>query len=271
MNISSKIFNISIINNVIIHEKTTSTNTLAKDYIIKGCVDGTLILAKEQTAGRGRMERSFSSPSGDGIYMSLVIKPDISPELVSQITLPIALSIVDAIGEIYNIPAKIKWPNDVLINSKKVSGILTEYKNGHVIIGVGINVNNKKLPDELTSTATSLYLESGISLELYTLIESIFKYFDGYYKSFLSDNNLSSIQEAYNNCLISYGKEVYIIPHSRTVDSVNPMLISTEDLSPYLCKGISSTGDLICIDSEGTAHSINSGEVSIRGLHGYAQ
>lgn len=271
MNISSKIFDIPIINNVIIHEKTASTNLLAKSYIEGGCVSGTLVLAKEQTAGRGRMDRSFSSPAGDGIYMSLILKPNLPLGLISQITLPVALSIVNAIHDVYNINALIKWPNDILINDKKAVGILTELKNNHVIIGIGINVNNKNFPEEISDTATSLYLESGKVIHFYSLIESIFKYFDSYYSRFIIDQNLSSIEAEYNNKLINYNKDIYIIPHKLTTDVSNPMLISTEGLQPYTCKGISSTGELICLDSQGNYHNINSGEVSIRGLNGYAK
>ncbi len=271
MNISSEIFNIPIINNVIIYEKTDSTNNIAKSFIDKGCVDGTLILAKEQTAGKGRLGRSFSSPAGEGIYMSLVLKPDISLELISQITLPIALSIVEAIKEICDICPKIKWPNDIIINGKKIVGILTELKNNHVIIGIGINVNNSLFSKDIASTATSIYKETGKNYDFSTLIQSIFKRFQSYYDDLLTDKSLSSIQEAYNKCLISYGSEVYIIPHVQTLASSNPLQISTAGLTSHICKGIDSNGCLICISKSGEEFHVNSGEVSVRGLHGYAK
>ncbi len=271
MKISSDIFNIPIINNVIIYEKTESTNTLAKEFIAKNCVDGTLIIAKEQTAGKGRLGRSFSSPAGEGLYMSLILKPDVPLEIISQITIPIAQALIETLKKVCNIPAQIKWPNDILINGKKVAGILTELKNEYVIIGIGININNSVFSDSIAATATSLFNETGIKYDFEVLTKTLFKYFNELYHSFLIYKNLAFIQEAYNNNLISLDKDVYIIPQERTTNTSNPMLISTNDLIPYNCKGIDIYGNLICISNTGEELHVNSGEVSIRGLHGYAK
>lgn len=271
MKISSDIFNIPIINNVIIYEKTTSTNTLAKDYIAKNCVDGTLIIAKEQTAGKGRLGRSFSSPAGEGIYMSLILKPSIPIELISQITIPIALAISEAIKKVCNITSKIKWPNDILVDEKKVAGILTELRNEHVIIGIGVNVNNTVFSNEISSTATSLSISSGNKYDIGILIYTILEQFYNLYQKFINNKNLLFMLEDYNNSLINCGNSVYIIPQDRTLNSTNPLLISTDNLTPYMCKGIDEHGNLICISDIGEEFHVNSGEVSIRGLHGYTK
>ncbi len=271
MNISSDIFNIPIINNVIIYEKTDSTNTLAKSFIKNDCVDGTLIIAKEQTAGRGRIGRSFSSPKGEGLYMSLILKPDMPLSLISQITLPIALAVANSIKKICTLPAQIKWPNDIVINQKKLVGILTELKDEYVIIGIGINVNNSSFPEEITATATSIYKETMVKYDFYTLIYEIFKHFNDYYFKMQKNKNLTFMQTEYNEALISLNQEVYIIPNKQSMSHKNPFLLSTDDLEPHICKGISPDGSLICQRKNGELIYVNSGEVSLRGINGYAK
>lgn len=289
------LFDIPVINNVILYDETDSTNTRAKEFGNHGCVDGTLIIADKQNAGKGRMGRNFSSPPDTGIYMSLLLKPEIDITHVSSITLLAAMAVAKALESIDGIKPHIKWPNDIVINGKKVVGILTEmssdaiqipktygladlpyatastYANSvkYVIVGIGINVNNESFPKEITNTASSLYQACGRKLDREDIIHNVWLYFNDYYQDFLSHKDLRFLIEDYNSFLASYNREVYIIPHDRTAGQSNPYQVDTTGLTPSLCMGIDSQGALICRHESGEIEHVNAGEVSIRGLHAY--
>ena len=266
MTFTSSIYKIPIINNVIVYDETDSTNNRAKDFGKKGCVDGTLVISDCQTAGRGRIGRSFSSPSGEGIYMSLLLKPDIDENHVSMSTLLSALAISRALKKYYQIDTNIKWPNDLLINGKKITGILTEKCEDFIIIGIGINVNNKAFNESLSDIATSLYLESGKEYVREILIENILKEFNVLYYSFLTEKDLKSIINDYNSKLISYDSDIYVIPYELTSRLDNTYKLQEFNLPIYHCMGIAPDGSLICRDSSGKLSLLNSGEISIRSV-----
>jgi BirA family biotin operon repressor/biotin-[acetyl-CoA-carboxylase] ligase len=268
MIIKHSIFDIPVINNVILYEETDSTNLRAKDFGRGGSVDGTLVIADMQTAGRGRIGRRFSSPSGDGIYMSLLLKPSVEANLVSQITLIAGLAIADALSDIEGISPLIKWPNDIIIGGKKAAGILTELSDDNVIIGIGINVNNKSFSGELADTAVSLYQVCGRELTREDIIYGIWEHFSEYYRKFLELGSLKFMLDKYNSFLASYDKEVFIIPHSQSEASSNPYNMDTSGLTPYHCMGIDIHGDLICRHPKGELTLVNSGEVSLRSNDG---
>ena len=254
------------INNVILYTETDSTNTRAKELLRKGenTETGTLLLADRQTAGRGRMGRSFSSPAGEGIYMSLILKPELSPEKYHMITLLAAMAISQAFENLYKIKADIKWPNDILVHEKKLVGILTEgVLPDYVILGIGINVNNQSFPEQLTN-AGSLLLETGKPQDRSVLVREVLICFYELYDSFLSTGDLAFIKDAYNSKLLHLNKEIYVIPYERTKQIENSYELSTEGLTPVLCLGIEKNGALICKDAAGNLIYVNSGEVSIR-------
>lgn len=295
LHLKNTIFDIPVVNNVILYEETDSTNIRAKEFGNRGCVDGTLIIADTQTAGKGRMGRSFSSPPDTGIYMSLLLKPAIDAAHVSSITLLAAMAAAKALEAIDGLQPSIKWPNDIVIDGKKVVGILTEmscdavripktygladmeyasvpaYETNlkYVVVGIGINVNNEFFPDEISDTAASLYQLCGRRLDREAIIEQVWSHFNDYYHAFLASRSLSFLIEDYNNMLASYGKDVYIIPHEKTAGEANPYQIDTTGLTPCLCMGIDTEGALICRHADGTLEHVNAGEVSIRGLHAY--
>lgn len=297
--LNSSIFQIPIINNVILYDETDSTNNRAKEFGSGGSVDGTLIISDTQTAGRGRLGRGFSSPAGTGIYMSLLLKPNINVQLVSQLTIIAALAVTKALNTISGIEPQIKWPNDIVINGRKIVGILTEmscdtislpktygladmaystrsdseYETNlkYVVVGIGINVNNEYFPTELKDTASSLYLNCGRRLDRGRIIMDVLSSFNEYYKQFLKYKNLAFAADEYNSLLASFNREVYIIPHDITISEPNPYLIDTKKLEPCICLGIDSHGDLMCRQSDGSLITVNSGEVSVRGLYGYSQ
>ncbi len=235
-----------------------STNTYAKkaaDLIPSDF----LVVADTQTLGRGRLGRSWSSPSSTGIYMSLCIRPNISLEKASMITLITAMAICDAIEELYNISPLIKWPNDIVINSKKICGILTEMScdmDGikYIISGMGINVNNKEFPDDIKDMASSLLLETGILADRAKLIAAVIYHFYKNMNIFLKTGDMSGLKENYENHLVNIGKDVKIL--------------DPKGIYQGIALGIDETGALL-VNVEGKIKRIISGEVSVRGLYGY--
>jgi len=134
---------------VISYKKVDSTNTIAYSLAENGSRDGLVVLSEEQTKGKGRLGRSWASPPKGGVYMSCMLKPDITPREIPRITLLAAVAVTEAIRDFTGLPAMIKWPNDVLINDRKVCGILTEMKAeqdgvAFVIVGIGVNVNTSR-------------------------------------------------------------------------------------------------------------------------------
>ena len=147
-------------------ETLDSTNDLAKELAAQGAPEGTVVVAEAQTGGRGRLGREWNSPPGVGLYVSLVLRPMLPPMELPQITLTTAVAVVRAVRRVAAVAPGIKWPNDLLLNGKKLGGILTEMETEsdrirHVVVGLGLNVNNPGFPPELAATATSLTLTAG--------------------------------------------------------------------------------------------------------------
>lgn len=164
---------------IIAYDEVDSTNKIARELIKEGCQPGTVVRAERQTCGRGQYGRVFSSPSG-GLYFSLILQPDLQAKLLSLITLAAGLACHEIIFSETGLMTQIKWPNDLYLNKKKIAGILCEslhdVYNGHkvspwVIVGVGINVNNKvhHFSTELQPIITTLREESGVPYDLESL------------------------------------------------------------------------------------------------------
>jgi BirA family biotin operon repressor/biotin-[acetyl-CoA-carboxylase] ligase len=143
-----------------------STNTLAMKEADEGAATGTVYLADEQTAGRGRGLHEWHSAPGSGLYVSILLRPQLAPADVLWLSLAAGLAVHEAVRQVSALEADIRWPNDLLFASRKFGGILTELnaevtRVRHAVIGIGINVHQEKFPDELAQTATSLAIESG--------------------------------------------------------------------------------------------------------------
>ncbi len=240
-------------------DEIDSTNTKAKELAEQGYPSGTLIVADRQIAGRGRRGRSWDSPAGIGIFMTLLLKPDINPNNASMLTLVTALATAQAISDVTGAEAKIKWPNDIVINGKKVCGILTEmsaqfdYIN-HIVIGIGINVHNESFPEEIRETASSLLLESGKRIHRADLIARFLERFEAGYAIFLQTEDLEGLMKDYNALLVNIQKQVRIL----------------DPKEPFEGKaiGITKRGELI-VDTWESRKLVSSGEVSVRGIYGY--
>lgn len=238
---------------VLFFESTDSTNEECKK-IAASCDEGVLVIADEQTGGKGRLGRSWKSPKGSGVWMSMVLKPDISPWAVSSVTLVAGLAVCIAIREL-GLEAGIKWPNDVYINGRKTCGILTEMsaqmeKVDYVIVGIGINVNTEYFPEELENTACSLYTEAGAKFERNAVISAVWKHFERLYDSF-KQGGFSSVKGSYEENCINIGKRVRVI--------------SSEGYEA-LAVGVNDNGELLVEKDNGEIAAVFSGEVSIRNV-----
>lgn len=244
-----------------IHTYSTvdSTNTKAKELAEAGSPGGTLVVAEQQSAGKGRRGRGWESPAGSGIFMSLLLKPDIDPNNASMLTLVAALAAASAITDVTGEPAGIKWPNDIVMQGKKVCGILTEmsaqfdYIN-HIVIGIGINVHNESFPEEISEVAGSLFLACGRHFRRADIIERVLERFEANYAIFLQTQDLTGLQGEYNAKLVNMNSEVKVL----------------DPKEPFEGKamGITGRGELI-VDTQEARRLVASGEVSVRGIYGY--
>lgn len=237
-----------------------STNTYAKRLGDEGACHGTLVVADRQTAGKGRRGRVWESPSGSSIYMSILLRPEIVPNRAPMLTLVMAQSVAEAVAFVTGEEALIKWPNDIVLNRKKICGILTEMSTeiswiNHVVIGVGINVNTESFPEEFARTATSIYLESGQKVQRSRLTAEVMKRFEQYYELFVETGDLSGMQENYNKLLVNRDRDVRILEPGH---EYNGHAI-----------GINETGELLVRTEDGRMVEVYAGEVSVRGIYGY--
>ena len=245
---------------VIYFDEIGSTNNEAKAAGDKGGVDGTLFVADMQTAGKGRRGREWKSPKGENIYMSLLLRPQIAPDQASMLTLVIALSLAQAVREMLGLDVGIKWPNDIVIGGKKICGILTEMTCeitaiNYVVIGIGINVNQRKFPDDIKDTATSLTLEMGAAVDRSQLIALTLQYFETNYELFVKEKSLRSLVDAYNEICVNCGKRVRVLEPGNEYEADS--------------RGINEEGELIVRTDDGKIRHIYAGEVSVRGIYGY--
>lgn len=238
-----------------------STNLEAKRLAEAGALHGTLVTAEEQTSGKGRRGRSWISVPGQGVWMSFVLRPDIELENSSMLTLVAALAVEKGIKDAAGIDGRIKWPNDVLVNGKKVCGILTELSAqmdelNYIVVGIGINANIGQFPEEVRDKATSLLAETGETVDRTRLLCQVLKHFEHDYEQFKKTEDFSELMEEYNGFLAHFGQEIKVV---RGKDE-------------YICRsgGINRRGELRVEDSLGRTQEIFSGEVSIRGIHGYS-
>lgn len=241
-------------------ETIDSTNIRARQLGENYAPHGTLVVSEQQTAGRGRRGRSWESPVGSSIYMSILLKPDFLPTQAPMLTIVMAYSVAVALRRKTGLDFQIKWPNDIVLNGKKVVGILTEMSTeidyiNHVVIGVGINVNTETFPKELCATATSIRKESGTTWKRAELIGEILREFEVQYDRFIVEKDLSYLQEAYNAILVNCNREVCIL--------------AEKDGYHAIALGIDPKGELLVRKEDGSEEAVYAGEVSVRGIYGY--
>jgi BirA family biotin operon repressor/biotin-[acetyl-CoA-carboxylase] ligase len=206
------------------YESCESTQNIAHDAAQVGAFDGTLVVSEEQTAGKGRLSRPWNSTAKKGIWMSLIVRPALMPQQAPQMTLVAAVAVVRAIENITGIEAMIKWPNDILINGRKMTGILTELQSEPdrvkaIVLGIGMNVNHddEDFPVELRKIATSLKLESGMQIDRAKLIAEILGFLE-LYTGMYEKHGFGPIKllwESYSN---TSGKRIRAVMLNETIE-----------------------------------------------------
>ncbi len=252
--ISEKLNTKYIGRNIYYKEETESTNIDAKENVC--CETGSVFISSMQTKGRGRQGRYWESKKNEGIFMSILLKPDISPDKLSAITLLASLSICSVLEKYLN-DTKIKWPNDIIINNRKISGILSEVvfdnDKANVIIGIGVNVNNKAFVDDLAFKATSLFIETKNEFKIENIIAEILNKFEREYERFLNDG-ISPFIEEYKKKCITINKNVRIIHPSGDFDAI--------------AIDVTDKGELV-VKKDDENIILNSCEISVRGVMRY--
>jgi len=233
-----------------------------------------LVLAKRQTDGRGRVGRTWQSEEG-GLYFSVYLRPTVEPDKASMLTIVMAMAVAKAIKRylseyvVWEVAGKcemaIKWPNDIILNKKKVVGILTTMQPDQdasedgrrygVVVGVGVNTNQKSFDDALRDKATSVYNEIGISILDEILLKYIEEYFMQAYTTFEQTGSLAFLREDYEMMLFNKGRQV------RVLDPAGEYQAKAE--------GIDDKGHLMVTKEDGQVSEVYAGEVSVRGIYGY--
>ncbi|OKZ58437.1 MAG: biotin--[acetyl-CoA-carboxylase] ligase [Clostridiales bacterium 44_9] len=238
--------------------ETDSTNLWIKRLAKEGASEGTLALAEFQSAGRGRLGRSWEVPEGTSVMMSILLRPKFEPQYAPTLTLVMGMAVAKAVKNL-GFDVSIKWPNDVVVSHKKICGILTEMgvrdgKIDYAVIGVGINVNIKEFPEEMADKATSLYLESGREFDRSQIPGLVMEAFEEYYEKFAATCDLSGLKEEYESILANYNQPVRVLAKE-----------------PYegVARGITDGGELLVEKTDGTIVAVSAGEVSVRGLYSY--
>lgn len=267
-------------------EETDSTNDEAMRRAESGTPHGTVVKAERQNAGKGRRGRNWQSPGGVNLYFSLYLKPSFGPDRASMLSLLMAMAVAGAIEEVCGnhdvsqskeaarlpergdaarevLDIQIKWPNDVVVNRRKVCGILTELKVqgnvSHVVIGVGVNVNMSEVPAEIAGHATSLLCEYHREISREVLLTHIMRHFKEMYRIFEKNTDLAFIRKEYNQYLAGMGEEVRVLDPQGEYTGIS--------------HGITADGNLliqkISDNPEPEMIKVYAGEVSVRGIGGY--
>lgn len=260
--------------NIFVYKSLESTNQTAKKLALEGAPHGTVVIAEEQTKGKGRLGRSFFSPANSGLYMSLILKPNFDASKPVLVTTAAAVAVCRAIEKLCQLPCQIKWVNDIYIGNKKICGILTEavthFETGQIeylVLGIGINVNNTKadFPSEIRDVAGSLYESIKAALDSHEkspplisrnqLVGELINEITDIYQEMESKEFMAE----YKSRSMVLGHEVRIIP-SGTLD-INQVLESAP-----LAKAIDidENGGLIVEYQDGNRSILNSGEISVR-------
>ena len=239
------------------YDSIDSTNQEAKRQALGGAPNGSLFIAEQQNSGKGRLGRTWASPSGTGLWFSVLLRSNLIPIPVTSVTLLAGLAVCRTIRTCTGCPAMIKWPNDIVIGSKKVCGILTEMaaeidRIDYVVVGIGINVNNASFAAELKVKATSLQLETGTAIFRVGLLQEILRSFESLLESHKTDPSV--LLEEYKHLCVSLTRRVGFTRNKEALEGT--------------AVDISSEGELIVQCDDGTLIPVSSGEVTVQGIYG---
>lgn len=243
--------------NLIVLDSVDSTNDYLKKLGNEGCENGTVVAAREQTKGKGRLGRTWQSKKDDGIAFSVLLRPNVAPSEVSAITPLAGLAVCKAIREYTKLDCVIKWPNDIIVGRKKLVGILTEMSAEfdaveYVITGIGINVDHTSFPEEIAFQATSLLLETGRHVDKNEFLACVLEHIENEFVK----NNLELTPTAlaeYTDLCATLGRSVTFQRGTRRISG--------------MAVGVSEHGELKVMMSDGTIYLVNSGEVTVQGIY----
>ena len=243
--------------NLIVLDSVNSTNDYLKKLGNEGCDNGTVVAAREQTRGKGRLGRTWQSKKDDGIAFSVLLRPNVAPSEVSAITPLAGLAVCKAIREYTKLDCVIKWPNDIIVGRKKLVGILTEMSAEfdaveYVITGIGINVDHTSFPEEIAFKATSLLLETGRHVDKNEFLACVLEHIENEFVK----NNLeltSTALSEYTDLCATLGRSVTFQRGTRRISG--------------MAVGVSEHGELKVMMSDGTICLVNSGEVTVQGIY----
>jgi len=230
-----------------------STNDAARQFAEQGAAEGTLVLAEEQTQGRGRLGRSWLSERGAGIYASILLRPVVKPRGAAVLTLVAAVAVSEAIEQACDLHADIKWPNDLLLSGRKCCGILSEMQAErddirYVIVGIGINVNHSDFPEELAQRATSLRIEGKQTYSRVAVLCEFLRRFELLYDDWQRGNRAAVLQHWVNRSSFAFGKQV-------TVDLGSGKKVEGQTA------GLSELGNLKVKLADGRVEEVMSGDI----------
>lgn len=239
---------------ILVLPETDSTNTYTKELARRGAAHGTAVLALRQTGGRGRMGRSFISPE-KGLYMSVLLRPDCPAELLPTLTPCAAVAVHRALCRTCGVTAEIKWPNDLVVNGRKLCGILTEGVAGFdgklsAVIGIGVNLNTntEDFPRELQDTVITVRELTGRETRICELADSIYEELVTVYARWLKGDE--SLRAEYRELCVSLGRDIFVLRNGESL--------------PARALDIGEDYSLLAEFADGHRESIRFGEVSIR-------
>lgn len=234
-----------------------STNDYLKKLGSKGAEAGTVVLAREQTAGKGRLGRVWQTPKDECVALSLLLRPEMSPAEISSITPLTGLAVCSAVNDFCKLDSRIKWPNDIIVKNKKLVGILTEMsaefdRVDYTVTGIGINVGQATFPDDIAHKATSVLLETGRHIDRNRFVACVLEHLERE----LIDNHYvlsgTSVKD-YQSLCATIGRSVTFTRGQRKISG--------------MAVGISNSGELEVMLSNGTIANVNSGEVTVQGIY----
>ena len=237
-----------------------STNVQAMKLAGDGAPHGTVLIAAHQTQGRGRLGRSFQSPEGSGVYLSVILRPDYPPEQLMHLTCAAGVAMVEAVEKVSGIRPQLKWINDLVIGNKKLGGILTQMSvdNGvvrYAVIGIGINCLQQEgdFPPEIQEIATSLSIAAGYRIPPEALAGAMVEALEKMSNRLFSEKK--QIMDAYRRSCITLGKHIQVLRNGQVL--------------PGTAIDLDNDGGLLVQYPDGMCETVSSGEVSVRGMYGY--
>ena len=247
-------------NTILCFDEIASTNTFLKQKALERAADGTVVLAEFQTVGRGRMSRSFQSPKGKGIYLSVLLRPELPPEQIACVTALAGVAVCEAVEKVCGVRPGLKWPNDPVLGNRKLGGILTELVmmpdgTPAAVLGIGLNVlqSEADFAPEIRSVATSVSMELGRAVVREELIAELICQLERAYEA-LKSKDLSEWVRVYKNDCVHMGKQI--------------RLVGPKGEETATAVDIDEAFGLV-VEEDGLRRTVRTGEISVRGLFGY--